>query len=73
MSKWITGTGSKTRNIIEKPYDGGVKQLEVYDGYGRYCGTIFPADVDDYRNIVEQLNNGESPVGWGDGMGGVIE
>lgn len=73
MSKWVTGKGNDERIIIEKPYDGEVKQLEVYDNSGRYCGTVVPDDITEYRDLIELLNNGETVVGWGDGMGGVIE
>jgi len=39
---------------------------------GELIGTIYPDTIEDMDEIVTALDNNESPIGWGDGMGGTI-
>ena len=47
-------------------------RIDIYiNSYNDYLGVIYPYDLDDYRECVNKLLQGENPVkaGWEDGMG----
>ena len=39
---------------------------------GKLISTIYPDTIEDMEEIATALDNNESPIGWGDGMGKTI-
>jgi hypothetical protein len=67
MGRWeIDGV-----EIVEVEFDYDLHAFEIYRG-DELIHTITPASIEDMNHIKKELDNGESPDGWEDGMGNTI-
>lgn len=57
--------------VEEVEFDGDLHEFNVIKN-GEVIATITPADIDDMKQIIEDLDNGEDVNGWEDGMGNTI-
>lgn len=57
--------------VNEVLFDKDLHEFEVVKN-GEVVATITPADIDDMKRIIADLDAGEGVEGWEDGMGNTI-
>lgn len=71
MKTWTIKDGDIELEVVEKPFNYDLHEFEVYY-QDQLIGTITPDTIEDMENIKADLDRGESPIGWEDGMGNTI-
>lgn len=61
----------KGYSVEEKEFDFGLHQFEVIKD-DEVIATITPGTVEDMKQIIRELDNGEDVDGWEDGNGNTI-
>ena len=62
----------KGYTVVEQEFDYDLHCFEVIKN-GEVVATIYPDSVDDMKENIEALNNGEGVEDWEDGRGSSID